>query len=67
MLDLLFIDSEAYFQIVSTIFFEGKVFDFIQSDKSGQKEPAEERSASVRSSFIPEEVFDELMPKLSHK
>ena len=33
MLDLLYIDSEAYFQIVSIIFYKGKVFDFIKQGK----------------------------------
>lgn len=30
MLDLLYIDSEAYFQILSVAFLRGKVFDFIK-------------------------------------
>lgn len=67
MLDLLYIDSEAYFQIVSIIFYKGKVFDFIQSGKAEQKEPTQDRSMSISNPFISEEVFDELMPKLSHK
>ena len=29
MLDLLYIDSEAYFQIIAIVFYKGKVFDFI--------------------------------------
>ena len=37
LLDLLYIDSEAYFQIVSIIFYKGKVFDFIKQGKLQQK------------------------------
>jgi len=36
MLDLLFIDAEAYFQIVAILFYKGKVFDFIREDKDKQ-------------------------------
>jgi len=33
MLDLLTIDAEAYFQIISILFFRGKVFEFLREDK----------------------------------
>ena len=33
MLDLLYIDAEAYFQIISICFYKGLVFDFIKSGK----------------------------------
>lgn len=66
MLDLLYIDSEAYFQIVSIIFYKGQVFDFIKSGKSEPKEQVAQ-DTSISNNFISDEVFDELMPKLSHK
>ena len=33
MLDLLTIDAEAYFQIISILFYKGKVFEFLREDK----------------------------------
>ena len=33
MIDLLTIDAEAYFQIISILFYRGKVFDFLKEDK----------------------------------
>jgi hypothetical protein len=36
MIDLLYIDAEAYFQIVSILFYRGKVFDFVKSGKERQ-------------------------------
>lgn len=57
MLDLLYIDSEAYFQIVSIIFYPGKVFDFIKQG-SKKKQPAPGRGGQQ---IISDEVFNELM------
>lgn len=37
MLDLLCIDAEAYFQLISILFYRGKVFDFILEDKAQQE------------------------------
>ena len=37
------IDSEAYFQIVSIIFYKGKVFDFIKQGKLQQKRAIQAR------------------------
>jgi hypothetical protein len=33
MLDLLYIDAEAYFQIISILFYKGMVFEFIKNGK----------------------------------
>lgn len=57
MLDLLYIDSEAYFQIVSIIFYKGKVFDFIQQGKRRHKS----KHAKVANQIISDDIFDELM------
>lgn len=56
MLDLLYIDSEAYFQIVSIIFYKGKVFDFIKQGSSKKQGPG--RGGHQ---IISDEVFNELM------
>ena len=57
MLDLLYIDSEAYFQIVSIIFYKGKVFDFIKQGRQHRKS----RHAHVANQIISDDIFDELM------
>ena len=37
MMDLLYIDAEAYFQIIAILFYKGKAFEFIKDDKLQQE------------------------------
>jgi len=61
MLDLLYIDSEAYFQIVSIVFYKGKVFDFIQQGNKQRMQASRSKQGRVANQIISDEIFDELM------
>ena len=57
MMYLLNIDVEAYFQIVSILFYKGKVFNFIRQQKLGTPK-------AIKQQF---DMFDDpSLPKLSH-
>lgn len=67
MLDLLCIDAEAYFQIISILFYRGKVFDFIQDDRLQQERVVKVLKEQVQNSIIPDEMYMDMhMTYLSH-
>lgn len=67
MLDLLCIDAEAYFQIISILFYRGKVFDFIQEDRLQQERVVKAQKAQVQNSIIPDDMYMDMHhPFLSH-
>jgi len=66
MLDLLYIDAEAYFQIISICFYKGLVFDFIKSGKQQADKMIKAQVDLVHNPLITSDVWEETMIHLSH-
>ena len=67
MLDLLYIDAEAYFQIMSILFYKGKVFEFIKERKEQQRQMIKAQLSQVNNSVISADMYEEINPTLSHQ
>lgn len=66
-MDLLYIDSEAFFQIVSILFYQGKVFDFIKQGNLMKGKVIKAQQKQFANSIITDEVYEETMLQLSHQ
>ena len=67
MLDLLYIDAEAYFQIISILFYKGKVFEFVKEDKARANQVIEANKQVIGNALLSNELYeDKMTPHLSH-
>ena len=66
MLDLLYIDAEAYFQIISILFYKGLVFEFIKQGKLQADKVIKAQQDLVDNPLITDDVYEETMIHLSH-
>lgn len=67
MLDLLYIDAEAYFQIMSILFYKGKVFEFIKEHKEQQQNMIKTQQSQISNPIISDDMYEEINPTLSHQ
>lgn len=66
MIDLLYIDAEAYFQIISICYYKGVVFDFLKEGKLQQEKMIKVQQEQVENAMISNDLYEDLMPFLSH-
>lgn len=61
MRDLIYIDSEAYFQIMSILFYKGKVFDFINQSQTIKNTIIQTQQQLVLNPVISNDVYEDKM------